>query len=421
MTFAGMAASMLGRQLWRWRNHHAYADRGPPRRPRILVDVSEIIRHDSQTGIQRVVRAIWSELNKHFDHGYDALPVYATRARGYCFAPPNFLQGGAGQLGTIPVCALPGDRFLGLDLAAHVLPKHRGQLSAWRANGVSVHLVVYDLLPLQRPDWFSKATSRNFKQWFNTLVQIADQALCISDQVAADLQNMIEGTPANGRLAIDRLKLGADIHASIPSRGYNDLAAVVLDRPPGRPFVLMVGTIEPRKGYNQALAAFDHLWANCADFAPDLVIVGRPGWKTAEIQRRLRSHRFKGQRLHWLPDASDEALDALYAGCNGLFLASLGEGFGLPVIEAGLHGRRALVRDLPVFREKGIPDLLYFSDDKPAALAEKLMDLVRAPQSTQLAHGLPSWAECATDLLTVLGLPHQETNLHAPTPARQVA
>ena len=421
VTIARSTVGLIARKVWLRKNRFAHKDIGPQRLPRVLVDVSEIIRHDAHTGIQRVVRAIWSELERKSGVDYETLPVYASKSRGYCFAPQDFLQSNAGKLGKIPVSVRPGDRFLGLDLAAHILPKHRGQLRAWRANGVSLHLVVYDLLPLQRRDWFSRAMSRHFQQWFHTLTEIADQALCISDHVASDLRNMIIGTPAAERLSIQRLRLGADIVASLPSRGQSEAVTRVLQRASDRPFILMVGTVEPRKAYDKAVAAFDYLWTNHADTAPDLVVVGRPGWKTKHLQRSLKSHRFQGQRLHWLREVSDEALGELYEGCNGLFLASYGEGFGLPVIEAALQGRHALVRDLPVFREKELSNLIYFSDDNPAPLAEKLMKLVWAPQCAAPMPGLQNWSDCTIDLLRLLGLPSWKMSSVTLAPATRVA
>jgi hypothetical protein len=75
------------RGLWLWRNRRGFVDDQSPDRPRLLVDVSTIIQHDAQTGIQRVVRAIWSELSARDGNGFELVPVFATRDRGFCYAP----------------------------------------------------------------------------------------------------------------------------------------------------------------------------------------------------------------------------------------------------------------------------------------------------------------------------------------------
>ena len=126
------------------------------------------LEHDAQTGIQRVVRAVWSELRKHQSSHFDLTPVYATHRRGYCYAPIDFLENRGAPLPQEPVCARLNDRFLGLDLAAQFLPKYRPQLRAWRAAGASIHLIVYDVLPLIRPDFFNPSTVGHFNCWFNS-------------------------------------------------------------------------------------------------------------------------------------------------------------------------------------------------------------------------------------------------------------
>jgi glycosyltransferase involved in cell wall biosynthesis len=166
----------------------------------------------------------------------------------------------------------------------------------------------------------------------------------------------------------------------------------------------MVGTIEPRKGYDVALRAFEELWLSQSSDAPDLVIVGKAGWKTDALQAAIRGHREHGKRLHWLDRVSDEGLCKLYEACCGLFMASHGEGFGLPLIEAATHRRAVLARDLPVFREQAIPGVLYFSDDRPKALGRKLLELTRAGRERTTAADLPTWSECVDRLLAEIDL-----------------
>jgi glycosyltransferase involved in cell wall biosynthesis len=65
----------------------------------------------------------------------------------------------------------------------------------------------------------------------------------------------------------------------------------------------MVGTIEPRKGYAQALDAFEAIWRDGCPI--QLVIVGRIGWKVESLVARLRSHEQIGDRLRWFDSADD--------------------------------------------------------------------------------------------------------------------
>jgi glycosyltransferase involved in cell wall biosynthesis len=395
--------TLAARKVWTWRNRYNFAATSGPQ-PRLLVDVSAIILHDAQTGIQRVVRAVCSELMRRSGAGFEVVPVYATRRHGYCYAPRDFLNCETLACGE-PAAAGNGDHFLGLDLSAHLLPKYRRQLRSWRRNGAKLTLVVYDVLPLLRPDWFSRHAAVRFGEWFDVVRREADQALCISDQVARDLWQELDGGGNTEPPAVGRLHMGADISASLPSTGLSDRARQLVDRLRFRPTILMVGTIEPRKGYEVALAAFEHLWQTRSKDAPDLLIVGKPGWKTEALQRRIRSHAQAGKRLHWLDSASDEELCLFYDSCRGVFMASRGEGFGLPLAEAMARRRNVLARDLPVFREQNLPNVKFFDDDRPAPLGERLMELTRiGPFSPHTNFQLPTWCDSVDGLLANLDI-----------------
>lgn len=399
------AANLGSRRAWLLRNRSQFGTTVASQRPQLLVDVSAIIKHDAQTGIQRVVRSVWSELARRSGQRFDAVPVYATATHGYCYAPDNFLDRDAPVLPTIPVRVSPGDRFLALDLSAHLLPKYRAQLKAWRAYGATLHFVVYDLLPLLRPDWFSSAAVGHFRKWFQLLSDEADQAICISDQVARDLREKLPRIVASPKPTIGHMDMGGDISASEPSTGVCDDLAQLLDRFRFRPAILMVGTVEPRKGYDAALAAFERLWASDVGEAPDLVIVGKSGWKTERLQEKLRTHPERGRRLHWFDQMSDEGLCLLYDACRGVLMASRAEGFGLPVIEAALHRRYVLARDLPVFREQNLPNVSFFTNEAPLALANDILALAsRGQKSPAPTVVLPTWSDSVDGLLQGMGL-----------------
>ena len=402
------SAEAAARRFWLSRSNFAFADQNATRKPRLLIDVSVIIKHDAGTGIQRVVRSIWSHLQAVSDGSFDVVPVYATSAHGYCFAPPDFLLSGRRQGKRVPVGARAGDRFIGLDLAAHILPRWEEQLSAWRANGATVHVVVYDLLPLMCPHWFKAATGERFATWFASIIRLSDQLLCISDEVAKQVQRSIGvRTPATPR--VDRVYLSGDIGGSVPSQGISEAVASVLASAVESPPVLMVGTVEPRKGYDRALAAFEWLWRT-SSAGPTLMIIGKPGWQTEALQQTIRGHAELGRRLHWLEQVSDEALTYFYGACRGVLVASHAEGFGLPVAEAAMHRRWALVRDLAAFREQALPNLLTFEDDSAPALARSILELLDAGGTAPPppAH-MPSWATCVERLLETIALPEPRT------------
>ena len=148
---------------------------------------------------------------------FELLPVFASSTHGYCRAPLDFLQAKSKPVVGSPVRVRGGDKFLGLDLSAHLLPKYRRQLRAWRRHGATIHLVVYDLLPLQRPGWFTPSAVKHFERWFDLLAGETDQAICISNQVARDLKDRFLGMASARRPEIARLRLFVVSHGSFPS------------------------------------------------------------------------------------------------------------------------------------------------------------------------------------------------------------
>ena len=405
MSKLAFVGNFVARLSWMRRNDSLFAGRRPNDLPRLLVDVSAIVRHDAQTGVQRVVRAVWNELQRRDGDGFQLVPVFASHDHGFSYAPADIYAQPARHDRPIPVTVVAGDKFLGLDLSANLLPKYRSQLRSWRANGATIHVVVYDLLPILRPEWFNKATAVHFRKWLALLANDADQAICISKQVSRDLRDRLQSRKRKSQLSIANMAMGGDIAASRPSSGVSADVSQLLDRLRFRPAILMVGTIEPRKGHETAIAAFEYLWRQRSGEAPDLVIVGKGGWKTLKLQNQIRCHPENNHRLHWLDSVSDEALCKLYDASRGLLMASRGEGFGLPLVEAASHRRHVLARDLPVFREQGIPDVLYFEDDEPAVLGERLMELAALGlKGRPPVPDLPSWSMSVDGLLRDIGI-----------------
>jgi glycosyltransferase involved in cell wall biosynthesis len=193
--------------------------------------------------------------------------------------------------------------------------------------------------------------------------------------------------------------LSGDISKGI-DQGQQTEIHDLLERVKKRPSILMVGTIEPRKGYAQALSAFEQLWKEGRDV--NLVIVGKTGWKTEDLVLRLRKHPEAGKRLIWVENASDEILFAMYDAVNGLLMASEGEGFGLPIAEAAQFRKPILARNIPVFREVAEGNALYFTGTTGKDLAAAIsawFDLVqkgRAPFSDKIP--LLGWPDSARQL-----------------------
>jgi len=346
-----------------------------PRPKQLLVDISELVQRDAKSGIQRVVRALLSELLRHPPEKYAVEPVYARLdAEGYRYArrfTGGFLNIKEDWAADDLVDAWPGDIFLGLDLQPEIIPVQQHFLQQWRRRGIKTYAVVYDLLPVLLPDKFPPKGMELFQRWLHTITGF-DGAFCISKVVAEQLQGWLQanGHERRGRFQIGWFHLGADFTASPSPMGLSGVECMMLERLRTRPTVLMVGTLEPRKGHAQVLRAFEQLWRN--DVQVNLVIAGKQGWMVEDLVEMLRCHVERDKRLYWVKGLSDEYLENIYAASTCLLAASEGEGFGLPVIEAAKVKLPIIARDIPVFREIAGDYAFYFKGEDPADLAQVL-------------------------------------------------
>jgi glycosyltransferase involved in cell wall biosynthesis len=386
------------------------AARPLPAPRRLFVDVSALALMDLKTGIQRVARAVLKRLVDEPPDGYRIEPV-REQDGGFVYArstachvlgiPPLPLE-------DAPVEAREGDVFLGLDLAFESVRLGREALLDFRARGIRVVHVVYDLLPVLRPEWFPAQVGPAYESWLRIITAESDGLVCISRTVADEVIAWMERErPARlTPLTVGFFHLGADLEASLPSDGVGPDAEAVLAGVRTRPTFLMVGTVEPRKGHRDALDAMEELWARGVDAG--LVIVGREGWDTHDLFARLRTHPERGRRLAWLETASDEALARLYEASVALLAASEGEGFGLPLVESAQRALPVIARDLPVFREVAGEHAFYFEGGAPQVLADSLEEWLRlaaggeAPPSADMPW--LTWAQSTEQLLAaVLG------------------
>jgi glycosyltransferase involved in cell wall biosynthesis len=391
----------------------------------LLVDVTAISRHDLKTGIERVVRAQLLALLRQRTPGWRVEPVYLSEEGGhwhYRYARRyalGLLGLDAGELTDPRADVNAGDAFYSADSAPAMMmaAARQGLYAQWRARGVGVHFLVHDLLPVLRPEFFPLGAADGHAAWLAAIVTEADSVISISDAVRQELRAWI-ATRADLQARQPRLSVlhhGADfeqapVRAAASADPADQARLAQLRRVPT---FLMVGTIEPRKGHLQALAAFDLLWQQGVEV--NLAIVGHEGWTalpTAErrtipqIVERLQQHPQRERQLFWLRGIDDNLLQQVYQASDCLLMASEGEGYGLPLIEAAHHSLPVLARDIPVFREVAQAHASYFSGLDAATLA----DAIRHWLAQQQAGAAPasagmqrlSWLENTARLLTLL-------------------
>ncbi|HJQ10199.1 MAG TPA: glycosyltransferase family 1 protein [Gemmatimonadaceae bacterium] len=208
-----------------------------------------------------------------------------------------------------PLLARQSARDLGADV--YHSPLLRGPLSRGRPPFV---MTVHDLVPVRWPEtmpaWHRWYTGRLMRR----LLDAADRLITVSDDTANDLNSLLG-------VASDKIRV-------VP----NGVDAFFFDPPPSsreakKPYVLFVGTPEPRKNLGRLLSAMSILRGR--GVVAELVIVGSGGWGTSVGGDHA---------ARWVGRVTDAELHTLYANAECLALPSLHEGFGLPALEAMATG-----------------------------------------------------------------------------------
>jgi glycosyltransferase involved in cell wall biosynthesis len=386
----------------------------------LLVDVSAIVKTDLKTGIERVVRAQLLGLIDHPPAGYRIEPVYLNHTRGHW--QYQYGRSYGFHLAGVPAPApsddkvefRDGDILYMPDLNAHSIIRARqtGLFEAIRQQGVDIHCLIHDILPVTHPEFFPSAASAIHQDWLDSITEFAHQIICISRAVADQYGRWLNDNGQH-RSRLPRIAVnhhGADIDASSPTSGYPRHGRSILKKLSSGITFVMVGTIEPRKGHLDALAAFDTLWQ--AGEQVNLIIIGKEGWKDLPAKERktipdtikkLDWHPQRNKRLFWLSDISDEYLDAVYRHSHCLLAASYDEGFGLPLIEAARHELAIVARDIPVFREVAGPFARYFGDQNLAPVLQQwIVDYRQGQAISTRTMPLRSWADNISDLKALL-------------------
>jgi glycosyltransferase involved in cell wall biosynthesis len=378
----------------------------PSSAAQLMLDVSATAKHDLKTGIERVSRNLSRELIKN---------PGAFRIEPIRFADGQQVYARKFALGVInveldleetPVEIQSGDVYVALDWCPEAVCGSRRFLIDLRARNIPIYFIICDLLPILRPEGFPDWASVEFRHWLSTLCEFSDGLACISRSVADELLSWLDSVqpPRRRPLKIGYFHLGADIDEGVSDPSFPADFNMVMSALSANPSVLMVGTIEPRKGHTQALGAFERLWAE--GIQVNLVIVGKEGWDVESFVHRIRNHKEWGERLFWLSGISDQMLSQIYCGATALLAASEGEGFGLPLIEGARHRIPLIARDIPVFREVAAEHAYYFEGRSVESLATALCTWLNLHSRGQApsSEGLKwlTWKESAQQLIEIV-------------------
>lgn len=182
-------------------------------------------------------------------------------------------------------------------------------------RGTRVTATIHDMTCWLMPELHTEANVRADRQFAERVLRRADRLIAVSENTRRDAVRLLDLPP-------DKVEVI-----------YSGVADAFFDAKPGateRPYVLFVGTIEPRKNVDTLLDAWAQLKPSLRDEF-ELRVAGPEGWGAGKTMSRLRS---SAGGVRYLGYVGEQELPSLTAGATVFVYPSLYEGFGFPVAQA---------------------------------------------------------------------------------------
>jgi glycosyltransferase involved in cell wall biosynthesis len=262
------------------------------------------------------------------------------------------------------LCSL-GAPWHNADYAAHV--------AHIRADlGMTFALLVHDLIPLVRPEYFEIGRAPNFEPFMRQTLPLADVILTNSRHTAADVVDWTAGQGITLQSRPIPLPIGT---------GFTRPAGGKL--PPQleqHEFALYVSTIEVRKNHLQVFNIWSRLLREYPPHrVPKLAFAGSNGWMVADLYKAIENTGHLNGHLVVLNDVDDGDLAALYRSCKFSLFTSHYEGWGLPVSDSLAFGKPCVASNRASIPEAGQSLCAYVDPDNTTHAYEVVRDLIFEP------------------------------------------
>ena len=232
------------------------------------------------------------------------------------------------------------------------------------ASAVARVATVHDVVFRRHPELVEAGLREYLDRWTRVSCELADAVVTVSEFSRREIAALYGRRRSRVHVvpnAVDERFLGLERQA-----------------PKGPPFLLYVGTIEPKKNVHLLLRAFDELVRLDPALPHRLVLAGGAGSAPFDLEAALAQLEAR-ERVHVLGHVSDEALRGLYASADLFCYLSEYEGFGLPVVEAMAAGTPCVVSDRASLPEVAGDAAVVVDPTDPAFVARALHGVLADP------------------------------------------
>lgn len=315
--------------------------------------------------------------------------------------------------------AKPGDVLCALGAPWHDA-HYQERVTEFKAvTGASYAMLVHDLIPLVRPEYFEAGRAPYFAKVVAGTLPLADAIFTNSKATARD----VSAWAAEHGIVLHRQPRPIPI-----GTGFDKRAAGPLPRGlDAGNFVLFVSTIEVRKNHLQAF----HVWCRLLrelppEQVPTLVFAGGWGWMVDDLRKAIESTNYLNGKLVVVSSPDDATLSALYQNCRFTLFLSHYEGWGLPVSDSLSFGKICIASNRASMPEAGGEFCLYVDPDNTTEAYETIRQVIQKPgELTQLEHLLKTahqptgWSATADSIVeTLMTLPETSLDSSATAVAR---
>ena len=254
-------------------------------------------------------------------------------------------------------------------------------------------MTVFDLTPLTHASTQDRVSREYLAAMLRVGIRRASSVVTISHAVADEIRDRFPRVGPSG------------VYVTYP--GPNPELTGAEPQPVSgldRPFVLMVGTVEPRKNHLTALRALAEHLRKSPTSSLTLIVAGSAGWRYEPVRGAVNELGLR-DRVIFVGGIDPGQLKWLYQHARGLLFPSLYEGFGLPVLEAMMFGCPVVASRIPSVVEIAADTALLLEPTDVAAWAAAIGKLEQGGAGVEAALERSrrfTWENCAESAVAAI-------------------